>query len=189
MPSRSANALAAGRSADDSAHMFVRLEQTSDAAGIRAVHAAAFARPDLHPAEADLVDALRRAGDLMPALCFVAVDHGGVVGHVACSRGRIGSRNLPGLGPIGVLPSRQGQGVGHALMHAVLGAVEALGEPAVVLLGEPAFYGRFGFEPAARYGVAAPDPAWGEHLMLRRLTVWRPGLVGRFRYPPAFDGV
>jgi putative acetyltransferase len=175
--------------ADDSAHMFVRLEQTSDAAGIRAVHAAAFARPDLHPIEADLVDALRRAGDLIPALCFVAVDHAGVVGHVACSRGRIGSRNLPGLGPIGVLPSRQGQGVGHALMHAVLGAVEALGEPAVVLLGEPAFYGRFGFEPAERHGVRPQDPTWGTAFQLRRLTAWDPLIAGTFRYAPAFDAV
>jgi putative acetyltransferase len=112
-----------------------------------------------------------------------------VVGSVVTSAADLGGRRVVAVGPLGVVPSWHGRGAGSTLMHAVLGAADALGEPCVVLLGDPAFYGRFGFEPAARYGVAAPDPAWGEHLMLRRLTVWRPGLVGRFRYPPAFDGV
>jgi putative acetyltransferase len=169
--------------------MYVRLEEAADAAGIRAVHAAAFARPDLRPAEADLVDALRRAGDLIPPLCFVALDHDGVIGHVACSTGTIGSRVLPALGPVGVAPSRQGQGIGHALLHAVLGAADALGEPAVLLLGDPGFYGRFGFESAARHGVTPVDPAWGPAFQLRRLGHWDPAITGTFRYAPAFETV
>jgi putative acetyltransferase len=169
--------------------MFVRMEYPTDAAQIRAVHEAAFARPDPRPAEADLVDALRLAGDLVPALCFVAVDHGGVIGHVACSRGTVGSRTLAALGPVAVAPSRQGQGVGHALLHAVLGAADALGEPAVVLLGDPAFYGRFGFAPAERHGVTPVDGSWGSAFQLRRLTAWDPGIGGTFRYPRAFDAV
>jgi putative acetyltransferase len=149
------------------------------------VHEAAFGRT----VEADLADALVRDGDIVGALTFVGLLDGAVAGHVATSAGRIGERRVVAVGPLGVLPDRQRRGVGSALMHAVLGAAEALGEPAVVLLGSPAFYGRFGFEPADAYGVAAPDPAWGEHFMLRRLTAWDATIAGAFRYPAAFDGV
>jgi putative acetyltransferase len=66
-----------------------------------------------------------------------------------------------GLGPLGVGPAWQRQGIGSALMHAVLAAAEALDESGVGLLGDPMFYRRFGFVAAAEHGVAAPDPEWG----------------------------
>jgi putative acetyltransferase len=53
-----------------------------------------------------------------------------------------------GLGPLGVEPGWQRRGVGSALMHAILGGAEACGETLVGLVGDPAYYGRFGFAPA-----------------------------------------
>jgi putative acetyltransferase len=108
---------------------------------------------------------------------------------VVCSRARVGDGdwNLLGLGPIGVLPGEQGRGVGTALMHAVVAAADALNWPAIVLVGEPAYYGRFGFEPASAHGVLAPVPAWEPYFQIRRLAAWTPSLAGRFRYAPPFE--
>src|SRR5262249_29257096 len=91
-----------------------------------------------------------------------------------------------GLAPISVLPERQGRGVGHALMHAVLGAAEATGEPLVCLLGEPAFYQRFGFVPASELGIVAPDPRWDSYFQARPLGTWTPEMTGTFRYASTF---
>ena len=162
--------------------MFLRRALDADAPVVHALHRAAFGR-DL---EADLADRLRTDGDLLPELSFAAVAGGAVVGHVAVSTGWVGDRPVPALGPIGVLPAHQGNGIGSALVHAVVGAAEARGEQCVVLLGSPAYYGRFGFGPAAP--VEPPVAAWGEHFQVRRLTAWDGTVAGAFRYAPAFDG-
>ena len=168
--------------------MMVRREVPGDREGVAAVHQAAFARLDGgHVPEVRLVDDLRHDGDLIPALSLVTMIDDEVVGHVACSRARIGDRPSVGLGPLGVAPGHQGRGVGQALMHAVLAAADALDEPAVVLLGDPGYYRRFGFVLAAPLGVLPPDPSWAEHFQLRRLTAWDASLRGAFYYAPAFD--
>jgi putative acetyltransferase len=77
-----------------------------------------------------------------------------VVGHVVCSRGDIDGRQALGLGPLGVVPDCQRRGVGHALMHGVLAAADALDEPRVLVLGDPDYYARFGFTLAAPLGCA-----------------------------------
>jgi putative acetyltransferase len=85
-----------------------------------------------------------------------------------------------------VLPDRQSAGVGSALVHAVLGAADALDERLIGLLGEPAYYRRFGFVPAQSLGIVAPDPAWGDYFQVRTLTAYD-GQVGHFRYAEPFD--
>lgn len=89
---------------------------------------------------------------------------------MVCTRGDVDGAPALGLGPIGVVPDRQGGRVGTALMPAVIAAAEALGETLICLLGEPAFYGRFGFVDAASVGVTAPDPAWGAYFQARPLA-------------------
>lgn len=160
--------------------VILRRALPSDEPAVRAIHVAAFER-DL---EADLYESLRRDGDLIPALCFVVVERGEAVAHVATSAGRIAGRVVPAVGPIGVLPAHQHRGLGSALVHAVVGGAEALGERCVVLLGSPAYYGRFGFGPADP--VEAPDPRWGEAFQVRRLTAWDGSMRGPFAYAPAF---
>lgn len=169
-----------------------RLGGAEDRAAISSVHVAAFRRPDGpgDPVEAPLVDALRRSDEWLPRLSLVAQIDDAVVGHVVCSRGWVDTDggDLPalGLGPLGVLPDRQGDGVGSALMHAVLGAADALDEPLVTLLGEPGYYGRFGFRPAASVGIEAPDPGWGEYFQVRPLAAHDPATTGPFRYAAPF---
>ena len=168
--------------------MLVRREIPADQAAVAAVHAAAFSRGDNgQPAEVALVDALRDDGDMVPGLSLVAVAGDGVVGHVVCSRGRLDDRPSLGLGPLGVLPAHQRSGVGLALMHAVLAAADALEETEVFLLGDPAYYSRFGFVLAAPLGLLPQDPAWYEHFQVRPLAAWDPSARGTFRYAPAFD--
>jgi putative acetyltransferase len=185
--------------------MLIRREAASDVAAVRAVVTAAFAPST---AEAELVDALRAGPDWLPALSLVAEVDGEVVGHVVCSRARLGpsggrgvSASEPsgsgqptpegapvlGLGPLAVAPAVQRRGVGSALVHAVLGAADALDEPLVVLLGHADYYPRFGFRPAAELGVEPPVAEWAPHFQARPLTSYTPSLQGAFRYAAAFD--
>jgi putative acetyltransferase len=108
-----------------------------------------------------------------------------------CTRGApAGVPGTLGLGPLGVHPDHQRRGVGLALMHAVLGAADALGEPVVVLLGDPDYYSRYGFVTASTLGIEAPEPAWGEHFQTRTLTAYDAARHrGAFAYAPAFDDV
>ncbi|MCU1689358.1 MAG: family N-acetyltransferase, partial [Jatrophihabitantaceae bacterium] len=139
-------------------------------------------------AEAWLADRLRDTGAL-PALSLVAVIDGAVAGHVVGSRGTLAGQPSVGLGPIGVLPYRQRDGIGSALMHAVIGAADALDEPAVLLLGSPDYYGRFGFVLAVPLGLEPPDASWGEHFQVRTLRAWDPFVRGAFAYAAAFDEI
>jgi putative acetyltransferase len=175
--------------------VIVRRELTSDVEAIRAVTAAAFRGvrhsappvvPGGDPGEATLVSWLRDDVGWIPELSLVAVEAGVVVGHVVATRAHIDADPALGLGPLSVVPHRQRSGIGSALMHAVLGAADALGEQLVVLLGNPRYYGRFGFVPAQSMGVAAPDSSWGDNFQVRTLTGFG-GQSGQFHYAAPFD--
>lgn len=175
--------------------MIIRRERPEDIEAIRSVTAAAFrsavrsappVEPGGDPGEAVLVTWLRADDGWVPELSLVAVEDGHVIGHVVASRARVDDHPALGLGPLSVLPDRQRQGVGAALMEALLGAADALGEPLVALLGEPGYYRRFGFVPAQSVGVIAPDPAWGDYFQVRTLT-GHSGETGRFSYAEPFD--
>jgi putative acetyltransferase len=173
--------------------VLVRRERADDVAAVRAVVAAAFARPDAGqrpPIEVGLLDELRVDEGWLPALSLVATEPplGEVVGHVVCTRATVAGVPVLGLGPLAVRPDRQRRGAGTALVHAVLGAAEALEEPLVVLLGDPAYYGRFGFRAASEYGIAAPDPGWGIYFQARPLGAG-PVPAGRFSYATPFHGL
>jgi len=176
----------------DEGPLLVRPERPGDEPAIAASLREAFTRPDVpenEVVEAKLVDDLRAGEEWLPRLALVAEVDGVVVGHVVCSRAWVEAFPALGLGPLGVLPGWQRRGVGRALMHSVLGAADALGEPLVVLLGNPRYYGRFGFVPASTLGIVAPEPAWGDHFQARPLAAYDSGLRGRFRYAAAFGGL
>ena len=169
--------------------MLIRRERLSDHQQSRAVQVAAFASSEgAEPVEAGLLDRLRIDGWL-PALSWVAELDGEVVGHGLCTRAHVGSAPAVGLGPIGVRPDHQRSGVGSALVHAMVGAADATGEPLIALLGNPDYYGRFGFGPASEVGIEPPDPAWGRFFQVLTLSTWKPEVVGRFRYAAPFDDV
>jgi putative acetyltransferase len=184
--------------------VLVRRERPDDVDRIDEIHRQAFAAvapkgPEPvelgaaeapEPVEVGLVRALRADAGWVPALSLVAEDPDGVVvGHVVATEGVVADTPAVGLGPVGVLPEHQGRHVGSALMHAVLGAADALGYPAVVLLGHVDYYPRFGFVPATALGIDPPDPAWGAHFQARPLAGWTPDLRGTFHYAAPFDSL
>jgi len=160
-----------------------------DAEAIRAVHLAAFPTAD----EADLVDQLRATGELDPERSLLAVVEGEVVGHCLLTatilehpdgsqvRGRVLA-----LGPIGVLPTWQRRHVGTTLMHAALERSVRDGAAAVVLVGSPTYYARFGFAPARAQGLLPPGHWRDEIWMARLLPAWTPADAGVVRYARPF---
>jgi putative acetyltransferase len=159
----------------------VRAELPADWSAIAAVHRAAF--PTL--LEADLVETLRENGELTASL--VATHAAEVVGHVAFSPASVigGSMTakIAWLAPIAVLPERQRQGYGSALVEAGIEACKALSLDGVVVVGVPAYYGRLGFSlEAAR---ALESRFAGSHLMA--LPFGPKALTGRLTEPEAFS--
>lgn len=124
----------------------IRPEMHGDVADIAAITAAAFAgHPRSDGSEPGIIERLRRAGVLTVSL--VAVHENNIVGHVAVSPVDLSPRHSGwfGLGPISVLPERQRMGVGTALMREALALLRERGASGCVLLGNPAYYERFGF--------------------------------------------
>lgn len=166
----------------------LRDEEPRDHDAVLRVEEAAFGRPD----EARLVDALRAAA--RPHLSLVAEWDGRLVGHAFFSPVRIeGPGPAPAagaLGPIGVTPARQGHGIGAALVRAGLARAPELGWRAVFLLGDPAWYARFGFRLAAPLGLHYESEAYDGGFQVRELE---PGALrgasGLVRYPSAFANV
>ncbi len=171
--------------------MIIRREIAEDIASVEAVTSAAFAVGDggPEPPETRLLRSLRRDSGWIRTLSMVAVHDERIVGHVVCTRGRIGETAALGLGPISVLPSCQRRGIGQALMHAIIGAADAAGEPLIALLGDRGFYSRFGFIAASQLAIDAPDPEWGAHFQVRRLTDCPPSVTGAFRYAAPFSSL
>lgn len=157
--------------------MIIRDETESDHAAVRDLVTAAFGQPD----EADLVERLRADGDA--AIALVAEDNGAVVGHILFSRMSAPFRAL-GLAPVSVLPERQGTGIGSRLIREGLRRAEAGGWQGVFVLGDPAYYSRFGFDATLAEGFDSPYA--GPYLMAFAPGGDLPGRQGRVDYAPAF---
>lgn len=148
--------------------------------------------------EARMVETLRRSPDFLPELSLVASVDDEVIGHILFSiitiHSERGALTALGLGPLSVRPDRQNQGIGSALAHGGLARCRAAGKvvavQAVVLVGHPTYYPRFGFAPARPQGLEAPFPVIDEAWMALEL---RPGALagisGRVTFPAAFNGV
>ena len=117
-------------------------------------------------------------------LDLVADQSGIIVGHVMAGRGRISGEDALGVAPLSVSPNNQRQGIGTALMETVIDRAEDAGWPFVLLLGDPAYYGRFGFEPAGRRGIVyAPVGASSAHFQIKGLRGFDPSQwCGTFSY-------
>jgi putative acetyltransferase len=147
--------------------MQIREETTSDLLAIHRVHELAFDSS----AEAQLVDLLRSRG--VAAISLVAEDEGEIIGHILFSPVSIdppdrGWRAL-GLAPVGVIPDRQRQGIGKALINEGLQRGKERGFHLVVVLGDPAYYTKFGFMRSKHFGLGNEYQA-DEHFMVVELT-------------------
>lgn len=163
--------------------MWLRAEGPADLAAIHALIEAAFAgAAHASGTEARIVDALR-ADDAL-SVSMVADLDGAVIGHAAMSPVRIDGRDIGwhGLGPVAVAPAHQGHGVGFALVQAALTELRMAGSRGCVVLGEPAYYGRFGFGHVA--GLLYP-PAPAEYFMA--LAFGQDMARGEVAYHRAFD--
>jgi putative acetyltransferase len=169
----------------------IRAERPGDAAAIGDLHRAAFPAEDV----GRLVDLLRDSPGYVPGLSLVAEMGGRIVGHVMVTMAtlRDGQRDRPVamLSPLGVLPEAQRRGIGSALVDEVVARTAQLGEPLVVLEGDPAFYGRLGFEYSVPHGIHITLPSWArpECAQVHLLRDTDPPLQGHVVYPPAFDAL
>lgn len=138
----------------------IRREKKSDIPQIHTVTKEAFLAAEYSSGTEQLIiRALRDSGRL--TLSLVAEERGMIIGHVAVSPVAIssGEDGWYGLGPVSVMPDRQGAGVGSALIRAALDELRQLPAKGCVVLGEPGYYGRFGFAADARlrYTEAPPE--------------------------------
>ncbi len=134
--------------------------------------------------ELDIVQAVWEIDAAGAGLELVAVLGGLVVGYVLGSWGRLDRRPVIGVGPLAVSPAYQKQGVGTALMTELIGRADHAGLPLLVLLGDPAYYERFGFEPSGPLGIFYQPAGLGSpHFQVRRLAAEPdPGLIGEYLY-------
>lgn len=131
--------------------MLLKNEQHKDIERISQIQYAAFKDHPIHAAGAEpvehlIVERLRKANAL--TLSILAEEKGEAVGHIAISPAVVG-RSSQGwylLGPVGVMPQHQGKGIGSTLIHEALGRMGNMGADGIVLVGDPAFYKRFGFK-------------------------------------------
>jgi putative acetyltransferase len=158
--------------------MIVRFETRADVAAIRIVEEVAFGQP----AEAQLVDDLRAAGDSVFSL--VVVDNGIVVGHVLLSRMKAPFPALA-LAPVAVLPEYRRTGFASRLIQQGIARSETAGWRGIFVLGDPVFYRRFGFDAAKAAGFISPYA--GPHLMALPLGGKElPTTTGVVQHAPAF---
>lgn len=155
----------------------MRLETPADTAAIRRVHLASFPTT----AEADLVDDLRADGDVV--LSLVADEGGVIAGHVLFSRMTAPFRALA-LAPVAVLPAYRRRGFAARLIADGL-ARAAADWDAVFVLGDPAYYGRFGFDVGLAGGFSSPCA--GPHFMVKPLAGKLPSNQGPVAYAAAFN--
>jgi putative acetyltransferase len=177
---------------EESATLLIRPEQPALHIAIYQVHRAAFGRE----AEANLVAALRQTPDFNPKFSLMALLNGQVVGHLLLTPvhlarpAEIDEPLLVGLAPLAVLPTYQRQLVGMALVFEALEVCRKNRVDAVFVLGDPAYYERFGFEKALGRGfTCALDPE-GQHFQVCELTPPSlQGLQGEIRYHPLFNSL
>jgi putative acetyltransferase len=167
--------------------MLIRAEQPGDRIAVSAVNVSAFETP----AEANLVDALREHAH--PVVSLVAEDHGAVVGHIMFSPVSLDGHpalRIMGLAPMAVAPEHQRKGIGSALVRAGLEQCRQLGFGAVVVLGHPAYYPRFGFVPSALFGIGCEYDVPEDVFMVVELQagVLR-GATGKVEYHAVFRDV
>jgi putative acetyltransferase len=168
---------------------FIRPETPDDLVAIRDLNISAFGRLEAPTLEADIVDALRDKHKLQ--LSLVAELDGSVVGHVAFSPLLIEapsgqSWEMIALGPIAVLPTHQRRGIGSALVRTGVQKVKEMGAEAVFLVGDPAYYSRFGFEPAYLRNISYPGMQ-SAFQVLELIPGSLEGIDGTARYEADFD--
>ena len=167
--------------------MLIRADEKKDWAAVHAVNASAFETS----AEARLVARLRE--EAQPVVSLVAAEDGEIVGNIIFSPVLLDGHThlkILGLGPMAVLPKHQRKGIGSALVRAGLEQCKQIGVGAIVLVGHPEFYPRFGFRPASGFGIRCEFDVPEEAFMVLEIQPgFLTGASGTIQYHPAFREV
>lgn len=175
------------------AKLIIRPEQAEDFPGIRDTLKQAFNRPGKDPSfnEWLLVEHIRRSPFYLPGLALVAKYENEIVGHIIFTpmmveNGKNAYETLA-LGPIAVAPRFQKRGIGRGLIEDGLGRAKKLGYRSVIVLGDPNYYLRFGFEKAGRWGIGLNDNFACDFLFALELVEdGLKGVEGNVRYCDPF---
>jgi putative acetyltransferase len=150
----------------------IRREQPGDEVAIATLTTAAFGQPE----ESQIVDAIRKAG--RSAISLVAMEGADLVGHILFTPVQFeparSGIEMMGLAPMAVAPDRQRRGIGSALVREGLRQCARAGCQAIVVVGHPAFYPRFGFRPGSTFGLRCEYPVPEEVFMAVELV---PGVL------------
>ncbi len=164
--------------------MTITVSQPADREGLDTLYPAAFPDEDLLPLVRNLLDGRS------DVISLVARRGTTLVGHVVFTDCAVDGSDarLSLLGPLGVLPSCQGEGIGTALVRDGLGRLARAGTDRVFVLGDPAYYGRFGFAPESSVTTPSPipddwSPAWQSLALSERPLALR----GVLRVPPPWQ--
>lgn len=165
--------------------MNIRFEQPEDQEKIRNVYLQAFETDT----EANLVDALRNTD--VELISLLAEERGKVIGHILFSPVTMGDEvKITGLAPMAVLPDWQAKGVGTRLVNEGLNACNKAGYEAVVVLGHPGYYPRFGFTPAVNFGINSAYDVPAEVFMVKELRDGiLNGMTGTIKYHQIFNEI
>ncbi|EOD54466.1 GNAT family N-acetyltransferase [Aeromonas molluscorum] len=162
----------------------LRTERPGDMLPVYELVSAAFGRTD----EAELVNRLRECGAAV--VTQVEEEDYEFMGHLLLSPVTINGLEGPwlGLAPVAVHPDWQGQGIGSELIREGLDTALEMDWKAVVVLGDPSYYSRFGFRPASEFGLCCCYEVPSEHFMAMELQAGGlAGLHGEVLYHPLFD--
>ncbi len=167
--------------------MKIRQETADDYGQVYALIGAAFAGAEHADGnEQELVTALRQGDAFVPELSLVAEEEGEIVGHILFTKAKVGQVEVLTLAPLSVLPSRQRQGIGQALMEEGHRMARKLGYPYALVLGSETYYPRAGYLPADRLGVEVPPGIPPENFMAIQLLEQAEALCGPVIYAKEF---
>lgn len=136
--------------------------------------------------EQDLVLELVKCDAFIPALSLVAEVDNTIVGYALFTEAQVGETSVLVLAPVAVLPTYQKQGIGESLIQKGHKIAKSLGYGHSVVLGDPVYYSRFGYQPARLQGISAPFDVPAEYFMVLSLQEGQQRLQGVMRYAAPF---
>jgi predicted N-acetyltransferase YhbS len=166
----------------------IRPERAGEEAAVRAINDAAFGNTK----NGGIVDGIRGTDRWIDGASLVAGEpNGALVGHLLVSEGDLDIedgtiRRIWMIGPVGVVPDRQRQGIGGALMRGAIDLAIERSQPVLCLLGHADYYPRFGFRPARAIGIDPPRPWRDANWLALPLPAWDASWRGVARFPGAF---
>jgi predicted N-acetyltransferase YhbS len=168
--------------------LMIRPEKAKDLQGVRSLLIAAFNERE----DAELVERLRGSKHCyVDGLTLVAEVRGEVRGFAMVSRASLqfgeNMTDILVLGPVAVLPAHQRTGIGSGLIREAIRLADERGEKMIVVLGHEAYYPRFGFMPASRFGIKPPQPWPDANYMVRPLSAHSEPMQGTVVYPPEWN--